>query len=98
MFFWLAMLMLRKELRMKATNNFYDFESSIGRIDEILSTSSASFEEINSIPNHDRLTFTNGFYVYCACVFIDIRKSSELTEKYLRPTLARIYRSFISEF
>ncbi len=82
---------------MKATNGTYSLEDSVERIDEILSTSDTSFEDKDSIPGRDQLTFTNGFYINCSCIFIDIRDSSGLTEKYLRPTLARIYRSFISE-
>jgi class 3 adenylate cyclase len=82
---------------MQATNKYYSFTDSIDRIDEILTTSDAGFEELNSIPSRDKLTHANGFYVNCSCVFIDIRNSSGLTEKLLRPTLARIYRSFISE-
>ena len=33
----------------------------------------------------------------CSAIFIDIRDSSGLTAKHKRPTLAKIYRSFISE-
>ncbi len=82
---------------MKATNGPYSLEDSVARIDEILSTSDASFEDKDSIPDRSALTFTNGYYVSCTCIFMDIRDSSGLTSKYLRPTLARIYRSFISE-
>lgn len=82
---------------MKATNGSYSIYESVERIDEILSTSDASFEDKDSIPDRDKLTYTNGFYVNCSCIFIDVRDSSGLTNKYLRPTLARIYRSFISE-
>lgn len=82
---------------MKATNAYYSYEKSIERIDEILSTGDASFEEVDSIPSRDKLTHTNGFYVNCSCLYIDIRDSSKLPSKYQRPTLARIYRGFISE-
>jgi class 3 adenylate cyclase len=43
------------------------------------------------------LTFTNGFYAYCSALFIDIRDSSLLPDKYTRPRLAKLYRAFISE-
>lgn len=82
---------------MKATNGIYSLADSVERIDEILSTSDTSFADKDFIPGRDQLTFTNGFYVNCSCVFVDIRNSSGLTQKYLRPTLARIYRSSISE-
>lgn len=82
---------------MKSNQQDYDFEKSRKRIDEILNTSDTSFEEVDSIPNRDKLTFTNGYYVNCSALFIDIRGSSELTTKYKRPTLARIYRTYISE-
>lgn len=82
---------------MESNYKFYDFTKSRERIDEILSTSDAKFEEVDSIPSREKLTYNNGFYVYCSAMFVDIRKSTDLTTKYKRPTLARIYRTFISE-
>lgn len=82
---------------MKANFADYDHEDSAERIDEILDSSDFEYEEVNEIPSRDRLTFTNGFYVNCTAVFIDLRKSSELPQKHKRPRLARIYRSYISE-
>lgn len=82
---------------MKSTYTSYDFDASRTRVDEILSTNDSSFEELNSIPSRDRLTFDNGFYVNCTALFVDIRKSSELPKKHKHPTLAKIYRSYISE-
>lgn len=82
---------------MKSKKLTYDHEKSRGRIDDILNTSDNSFEELDSIPSRDKLTFNNGFYVNCTVLFVDIRNSKELPDKYRRPTLARIYRSYISE-
>jgi len=82
---------------MKSNYIPYDFLKSVERIDEIISTSDSSFEELDHIPNRDELTFTNGFYVNCSALFVDIRKSSELPEKHKRPTLAKLYRVYISE-
>ncbi|WP_306641046.1 adenylate/guanylate cyclase domain-containing protein [Sanyastnella coralliicola] len=83
---------------MKSNYQLYSFEKSRERIDDILSTSDGSFEEVEKIPSRDKLTFTNGFYVTkTSALFIDIRDSSQLPDKYKRPTLARIYRSYISE-
>ncbi len=75
----------------------YDHVKSRERIREILNQPSGTFEEVDGLPDRDRLTFNNGFYGMCSAVFVDIRDSSELTQKYKRPTLAKIYRSFISE-
>ena len=82
---------------MKATNTVYKFEDSLLRIDEILNSDSSSYEELKSIPSRDKLTYTNGFYVNCTAIFVDICDSSELTSFHERPVLAKIYRSFISE-
>lgn len=82
---------------MKSNYQAFTLTESVDRIDEILTTSDAKFEELNSIPSRDRLTFTNGFYVQCSSLFIDIRGSSGLSSKYQRPSLARIYRSYLSE-
>lgn len=82
---------------MKATQKpEYDFNKALGRIDEIIDASDSAFEEKESIPASG-LTFTNGFYVYCTALFVDIRDSSSLTKEHRRPVLAKIYRSFISE-
>lgn len=82
---------------MKATNKQYDFNSSLSRIDEILDASNDSFKESDSIVNREKLTYKNGFYVYCTALFVDIRDSSNMTDAHKRPVLAKIYRSFISE-
>ena len=82
---------------MKASYSSYNHVASCTRIREILGSSDNNYEEKDSIPSRDSLTFTNGFYVNCSAMFVDIRGSKELTEKYYRPGLARIYRSYISE-
>jgi len=75
----------------------YSYTSSSDRIKAILDQPAGSFEEVDGLPDRDKLTFTNGFYGMCSAVFIDIRDSSGLTAKHKRPTLAKIYRAFISE-
>lgn len=82
---------------MESKPSGYSVQDSVNRIDAILSGTDASYEEVNEIPSRDKLTFTNGFYVYCTCIVMDIRASSKLPDKYKRPTLAKIYRSYISE-
>ncbi len=82
---------------MKSAYKSYTFTDGISRIDEILDTSDNAYEEVNQIPSEDRLTYSNGFYVNCSALFVDIRGSSNLPHKYRRPTLAKIYRVYISE-
>ncbi len=82
---------------MKAKYASYNYLDSQDRIKEILNSSDNNYEKKDSIPDRDKLTFTNGFYVNCSAMFVDMRKSKDLTDKYRRPTLARIYRSYISE-
>lgn len=82
---------------MKSNCKNYKFGDSLSRLDEILNSDGKSYQEVDCIPCRSRLTFTNGFYVNCTAVFVDICGSSELTLKHKRPVLAKIYRSFISE-
>lgn len=82
---------------MESNYQFYDFEKSLCRLDEILNADSKSYEEKDRIPKRSSLTYTNGFYVNCTAVFVDICDSSRYPEKHTRPVLAKIYRSFISE-
>lgn len=81
---------------MEARFQSYDHIASDDRIKEILD-SSEKFEEVNQIPGRDKLTYSNGFYVNCTALFIDIRGSSQLPEKHTRPVLGKIYRSYLSE-
>ena len=50
---------------MKATGGIFTAQYSANPIDEILEAADASFEEVDSLPARDKLTFTNGFYAYC---------------------------------
>ncbi|WP_234791987.1 adenylate/guanylate cyclase domain-containing protein [Mycolicibacterium brisbanense] len=75
----------------------YDWVASSKRIKDILDQPSGQFTETDDLPGRDKLTYTNGFYGWCSAVFVDIRDSSGLTKKHKRPTLAKVYRSFISE-
>lgn len=82
---------------MQANYSSYRHTDSKDRVDEILNSSDVNYEEKDSIPSRDQLTFTNGFYVNCSSMFVDIRGSKDLAGKYKRPTLARIYRCYLSE-
>jgi class 3 adenylate cyclase len=75
----------------------YDHLASFKRIDDILSQPDVNYEAVKQLPDRDRLTYSNGFYAYCSAMFVDIRGSSGLPAKYKRPTLARLYRAYISE-
>ncbi|RDY70858.1 adenylate/guanylate cyclase domain-containing protein [Halobacillus trueperi] len=83
---------------MKSNYKSYDVAKSSDRIKEITNSSNTNYEEVDEIPSRDSLTFTNGFYVKkTGALFVDIRKSSELSGAHKRPRLAKIYRSYISE-
>ena len=75
---------------MKSNLIDYKVEESVARIDEILTASDLSYEEQDYIPSRDLLTFTNGFYVNCSALFVDIRKSSELTDFHRNRVLAKL--------
>ena len=82
---------------MDSNYKFYDYASSFQRIDGILNQADVNYEEVSELPDRDRLTFSNGFYANCSALFVDIRGSSGLPAKMKRPTLARLYRAYISE-
>lgn len=82
---------------MDGSYKLYDYLDSSERIKDILNQPAGTFEEVDGLPDRDKLTYSNGFYGNCSAIYIDIRDSSRLTEKYQRPTLAKIYRAFISE-
>lgn len=82
---------------MEATHKSFSFDDSLSRMDEILNADNRQYEEKDSIPQRSSLTYTNGYYVKCTALFVDICDSSKLTQYQNRPVLAKIYRSFISE-
>lgn len=75
----------------------YNHVASFARLDEILAQPRGNFEEVKTLPDRDALTFANGFYAKCSALFMDVRDSSKLPQKYNRPALAKLYRAFISE-
>lgn len=75
----------------------YDHVASARRIGDYLTESTGTYEECDSLPDRDKLTFSNGFYANCSAIFMDIRESSKLPDHYKRPRLARIYRAYLSE-
>ena len=81
---------------METKHSPYDVAASDTRIKEIIE-STESFDEVNSIPARNSLSYSNGFYINCTAVFIDIRGSSKLTDTHTRPVIGKIYRTYISE-
>ena len=83
---------------MEANNTIgYDVTKSSNRIDDILNSNNENYSDNASIPKRSDLSFTNGYYVNVTALFIDIVGSSDMTDQHKRPTLAKMYRSFISE-
>lgn len=82
---------------MESAYKSYSHIDGLDRIDSILDESDTSFPEVDEIPTRDKLTYTNGFYVNCTALFVDIRGSSRLPQVHKRPTLAKLYRAYISE-
>lgn len=75
----------------------YNVNKSSDRMDEILDANNSNYSDKDYIPTRSSLTYNNGYYVNVTALFIDIVGSSDMTDEHLRPTLAKIYRSFISE-
>ncbi|TKJ29513.1 MULTISPECIES: adenylate/guanylate cyclase domain-containing protein [Blastococcus] len=75
----------------------YSYTNSFNRLDQYLDAPAGNYEETDSLPSRDKLTYGNGYYANCAAMFVDLRDSSSLPASYKRPVLAKIYRSFISE-
>lgn len=83
---------------MEVTNRIeYDVEKSSERMDSILNSGNENYSDEKYIPSRALLTYTNGYYVNVTSIFIDIIGSSDMTDEHKRPTLAKIYRCFISE-
>ncbi|GAA3298237.1 adenylate/guanylate cyclase domain-containing protein [Dactylosporangium vinaceum] len=82
---------------MKSTGTRYSHQDSYTRMVQILNAADVSYVKTDSLPPRERLTFNNGFYAYCSAMFVDIRESSKLPDKYRRPKLAKLYRAYISE-
>lgn len=82
----------------KATTYKYNIEDSASRIDGILNANDNDYEDNgDNIPFREKLTYKNGYYVNITALFIDIVGSSKLTDGQRRPTLAKMYRAFLSE-
>ena len=82
----------------KDTTYKCNIEDSASRIDGILDANDNNYEDNgNNIPSREQLTYKNGYYVNVTALFIDIVGSSKLTDGQRRPSLAKMYRAFLSE-
>lgn len=82
----------------KKENSYtYKVEDSASRMDDILNASNNDYCDKDSIPARSSLTYKNGYYVNVTAIFIDIVGSSDMTDQHKRPTLAKMYRAFLSE-
>ena len=82
----------------KESSYTYKVEDSASRMDDILDADDNDYQDNeNSIPARNKLTYKNGYYVNVTTLFIDIVDSSKLTDGHKRPTLAKMYRAFLSE-
>ncbi|WP_217992654.1 adenylate/guanylate cyclase domain-containing protein [Bacillus cereus] len=81
---------------MKSNHKNYEFTKSLERMDTILDPGSP-FEDKDTIPKREDLTYINGYYVNCSSLFIDLRGSSQLPKIHQKRVLAKIYRAYISE-
>ena len=43
----------------------YDWTASSARIEAILDQPAGAYEEVDGLPDRDKLTFSNGFYGIC---------------------------------
>jgi class 3 adenylate cyclase len=75
----------------------FNIDNSVERINNIIAAQNASYQDSDSIPSRDQLSYTNGYYINCSAIFVDIRKSSELIDMHKNRVLAKIYRAYISE-
>ena len=57
----------------------------------------AFYPEKDNIPSASSLTYNNGYYVNVVAIYTDIVGSSKLLDGHKRPTLAKLYREFISK-
>lgn len=83
-------------MEIKDKRQDYEFNDSIVRIKDYLNRN-GEYKSLYKIPSRSLLTNSNGFYVRCCALFVDIRDSSSLPKFYEKKQLAKIYRSYISE-
>lgn len=82
---------------MKSDHSEYNLKDGVERISQIIRAKDDAYIELDSIPARNVLNYTNGFYVKCSVLFVNIRESSGLSDFHRDRALARLYRAFVSE-
>ncbi len=82
---------------MKSDHAEYNVKESADRINQIITAGNSSYEVRDSIPASNELNYTNGFYVKCSVLCVEIRNSFELTNFDKDVALAKLYRAIVSE-
>lgn len=82
---------------MKTIPMSYDIEKSIDRIDAILDNDISSFKTLKSIPQHDKLEYSNAYCCTVGAVFIEVRQTWDLRDEFKRFNVGRLYKTYISE-
>lgn len=77
----------------------FNLDKALEHIDNTMDDQ--NFEKVATIPDLDdensKYTYDNGFYADCTAFFIDIRHSTDLTEKVDSHTRAKFYRAYIGQ-
>lgn len=75
----------------------FSYQKELKTIQDILKQDfSQNTRHRKTIPNKSEITINQGVYVDCACLIVDMRKSSDLTNYHRKPQLAKLYQTFIS--
>ncbi len=82
---------------MKSDYTEYNLKHGVERINQIIETPDSKYEELEKLPTRDALTYTNGFHVKCAALFVEIRDATELPNLHKNNRLAKLYRTCLSE-
>jgi class 3 adenylate cyclase len=82
---------------MKSDHVEYNFRDGLDRINQVISAKDSAYVELDRIPRRSDLTYTNGFYVKCSALFVNIRGSPKIADFRMDRMVAKLYRTFISE-
>jgi len=82
---------------MKSDYKEFNLKESVERINELIESRESRFTELEGIPARNTLTFTNGFYVKCSVLSVDIRVQSEDADFYSNLGNLLLYRACVSE-
>ena len=58
----------------------YDWKASSARIQAILDQPAGAYEEVDGLPDRDKLTFSNGFYGMCSAMVAVLNSNSNVRE------------------